>query len=200
MAAPPELDAGWKPGDSVSLQGPRVLVETALPEHMPLYARWSRDPSVSRFVWMPPGEPEEIWPKILASCDNQGRFLLSASHKRSGRLFGFFKLSCDFTSQIMIPTVAIGEKAYRGGKLSLEIAALVYEFAFRHLPIETIERRVYGDNLRVMRIAPDVPSREIRGAQGADNGREVHVFRTTRQEWGAVAPEILARLALLPDV
>ena len=192
------IESTWKPGEPVSLFGRRVEVRTARVEDLPHYERWAQEDSVARFVWSPTGDPGEVWQRMLASNDNRSRFVLTILHRRDRRPIGFFRLACDLPRGVMIPTIAIGEPHYRGGKIAIEASSAVYDFAFAHLPVQTIERHVYGDNERILHVLKGTVSMHESGVH-EENGRKVRSFSTSKDEWQRDAPGLHERTALLPD-
>ncbi len=190
----------WTPGTPVQLVGRRVEVRSAIPDDVPSYVKWASDERVSQFVWSPPGKPEIAWPRMVQAADNRTRFLFTVIHRRDQVPVGYFKLLVEPERAVMVPTIAIGESHYQGGKLAFEISQLVYDWAFAHLDVQAIERRIYADNERVLHLVQSsVGGRELSGDAYSSADRPVRIFRTEREDWEQEAPALAARTAGEPD-
>ncbi len=196
----------WQPGNPVVIETPRLVLRSLTQADItPRTLAWHEDPAVTAHLWLPPVPPALYFRALLEARDEQKIFLLGIEHRRSGRLIGYVKLVVDPSGPWLNSTTVIGDKAFWEGKFGLETARGVMRFAFEHLPVEAIERRVYAENTSLLaryrrQGLEEVRSYDEADPSGGERVRQVHVFHQTRPLWLASAGRIDDELSQVPDV
>lgn len=197
-------DCPWQPGEPVSLETRRLVVRTFTPADVDARVlRWSADPAVAENLWHPPVPPERYFAGLVGASDQRTRFTFLIVHRRTERPIGYIKLQIDPSRRTQTPSVALGERDYWNLELGTEAVRAVQRFAFEQLGVERIESRVYAQNRKVRERLLRFGYREVDVLSEIIPGRplrKVHVYGIEKESWLARAPEVDARLAVLPDV
>ena len=179
----------WRPGDPVSLEGPRTIIRSMTADDVTArYVGWFSDPEVMRHITMDTDLSRAELVEFVSSFDNAERFHFGVFLKETGLHIGWLKLLCDQVNRKGILTTVIGDPAYWGQGIGFEMRSTVIDFMFDVLDLHKAVSMVYGDNPRTHALNTKLGFlregilREDEAGPGGER-RDVHVFGLLVHEW-----------------
>ncbi len=202
LARAADVKVPWEPGVPVSLETRRLLVRSLSERDITARSTaWLTDHAIADNVWLPSMTAEAFFRGLIRASDQKSRFAFALVHKASSTLIGYAKLSIE--ADALVPTAALGERAFWNGELGTEAARAIQHFGFSHFPSSAIESRVYSENTKVrerlLRSGYEETGVYDEPGQGNGRARQVYVYRITRDAWYARWDATEARLSALPD-
>lgn len=186
------------------LDGARIALRPARDEDLADLARWTRAGALRGNVWLPDGDPDVVWSELLHAGPAQGVHFWIILHRRDHTPIGFLRIWREKDGRALVPSVAITEPHYLGGRFALEASSVAYDWLFsEHGPaeLERVVRRVYADNEQVLAaLRRSARMHELPSYVEESSGRTVRTFATERADWLDFAPRWREQVAALPDV
>ncbi|NBC14313.1 MAG: GNAT family N-acetyltransferase [Gammaproteobacteria bacterium] len=138
----------WKPGDPLELTTPRFLLRSLTEDDVTdAYVAWWNDAEIQRGLGRQPrGWDRDKALGQLARNDNKTRFQLGIFSKADGRLIGFYALNFNFHMKSVKTDIVIGDKAFWGAGVVLEIRDRMLPIFFRQFKMHKVRGEVVGRN------------------------------------------------------
>lgn len=181
----------WEPGQSVKLETERFVLRS-LTEHdvSERYVGWLRDPEVTRY--MDARFKEQTIATVrdyVRRNDNRTRFLLGIFTKAENEHLGNIEASVDPHHKTARTGVMIGERAYWGKGVVLEVREAMIDFLFAELDVVKMWGYCYGDHAAALfnykaqgfHLEALLKSEAVSGDHRVDVAR----FALFRDEWAA---------------
>lgn len=182
----------WLPGQPVTYATERFKIRSLLPADVTdEYVGWWNDPEVQAGFQSPPRNWTAAQAKDhIRIYNNKDNFQLGIFDIMTGKMIGFISVQLDAGKRIAIPVLCIGDKAYWGQRVSIEVAAPLFEFFFDEVGVDKIEGRVKGNNKASFAILKHFKFKNEGCLRKRMKGLDVdyvdlHVWGLLKEEWQA---------------
>ncbi len=180
----------WQPGKPIQIKTNRFILRSILPRDVnDTYISWWNDREIQKgFNFKPRGWGRKEALKHVSRFNNKDSFHLGIFDKASGALIGFYTMFIYIQPRRALTNVCVGDKAWWGKGVVLEVRGKMLDFLFFNLDLEKVEGTIHGRNL------PSIYNYKAQGFRteaivrshmvGAYGGRvdEYH-FGMLKEEW-----------------
>ncbi|MCH8081599.1 MAG: GNAT family N-acetyltransferase [Proteobacteria bacterium] len=158
----------WEPGKPLITQSERFIIRSlSAKDAGPIYTSWWNDAEIQKgFNFKPRGWDQQRAAQHIETFDNRKKFHLGIFEKQTKKIIGFFAIWPNYTKKVALTNICIGDKAWWGKGVTLEVRARLLPFIFNTLGMEKVEGEIHGRNLpsiynyKAMGFTPEAVVRE----------------------------------------
>jgi len=180
----------WQPGQPMQVITERFVLRSILPRHITQdYISWWNDAEIQEgFNFKPRGWGLVEAKKHVQKFNNKDSYHLGIYDKQTRKMIGFYTMFIYPAAKRALTNVCVGDKAWWGKGVVLEVRGKMLDFLFFNLGMEKVEGSIHGRNL------PSIFNYKAQGfkneaivrshLKGAYGGRvDAYYFGLLKKEW-----------------
>lgn len=182
----------WQPGMGLQVETERFVLRSLVPADADeVYTSWWNDAEIQKgFNRLPRHWDRARAAQHIQQFENRDSFHLGIYPKDTGQIIGFFAMFVDHRQKVARTNICIGDKAYWGKNVVLEVRARMLDFLFNRLAMEKVEGEIKGRNFASIFnykalgfTAEGVRRKQIWAFNGGRT--EIYQFGLLKEEWFA---------------